>query len=270
MAVFLMYHHIGGDPNADRRYVVSERDFGAQLAHLHAAGYEVVSVGRALAQPESSRRRVGITFDDGSESDWKTAAPLLERYGFGATFYVVPGLLGRPGYMTEDQLVELMRMGFEIGSHSMTHRYLTDVDTATLRTEVVGSKTRLEDLLGRRVRHFSCPGGRVDRRVREMVEEAGYDSLATSQVGIHRAGGDVYRLARVAMYSSTTAADFQRLCRGQGMAARRLPEMALGAAKRLLGNASYDKLRRLLLRHAHGTSVVPRIDSSRTSGERTS
>jgi peptidoglycan/xylan/chitin deacetylase (PgdA/CDA1 family) len=251
MSVFLMYHHIGDDPNADRRYVVSEQNFAAQLAHLQEDGYEVVSVGHALTQPESHTRRVVITFDDGSASDYLTAAPLLRRYGFGATFYVVPGLLGHSGFMTEAQTIEMMRWGFEIGSHSMSHRYLTDLDTLTLHDEIVGSKRRLEQLLGRRVRHFACPGGRVDWRVRRVVQEAGYDSLATSRAGVNHGGSDAYRLSRVAMYNNTSAADFRRLCSGHGMLARRLPEIALGAAKRILGNSSYDRLRRALLSRSH-------------------
>src|SRR5262245_4406196 len=121
MAVVLMYHQIGDAPAAERRYAVHAESFREQLAHLAAGGYEVVGIGQALAHPETRRRRVVITFDDGSASDYEVAAPLLAQRGFGATFYVVPGRLGREGSMTEAQVAELSRAGFEIGSHSMTH-----------------------------------------------------------------------------------------------------------------------------------------------------
>jgi peptidoglycan/xylan/chitin deacetylase (PgdA/CDA1 family) len=190
---------------------------------------------------------VVVTFDDGAESDYTVAAPLLLEHGFGATFYVVPGLLGHAGYMTAAQLRELHAMGFEVGSHSLTHRYLTDVDAAALRDEVLGSKQRLEDLLGEPVRHFACPGGRVNRAVTAAVKEAGYGSLATSRFGQNGAATDPYRLARVAVFRHSTLAQFESVCRGQGLLARRMADTVLAAAKTALGNGTYDRFRRLVL-----------------------
>jgi peptidoglycan/xylan/chitin deacetylase (PgdA/CDA1 family) len=247
MSVYLMYHQIS-DESSDR-YVVSPQAFRDQLDGLAAAGYEVVSVGHALAQPVARRPRVVMTFDDGSVSDRLVASPFLLEHGFGATFYVVPTCLGRPGFMTEAQVLELMRAGFEIGSHSMTHPYLTDLDSDALEREVAGSKRLLEKILGRAVRHFACPGGRVNRQVQAAARAAGYDSVATSRPGVNRPEDDPYSLARVAMFRYTSLTDFARICRGEGMWGRRLPELVLGAAKRLLGNSSYDRLRRVLLSH---------------------
>jgi peptidoglycan/xylan/chitin deacetylase (PgdA/CDA1 family) len=249
MSVLLMYHEIGDVPYAELRYTVSAPQFCEQLAHLAASGYEVVSVGQSLAQPVAKKPRVVMTFDDGSASDYEIAAPLLAERGFGATFYVVSGFLGRAHYMTEAQIVDLTRRGFEIGSHSMTHPYVSDLSDQALENEVVGSKRRLEEILGRPVRHFACPGGRVNGRVRASVVAAGYESLATSRTGMARPGTDRYFLPRVAMYRDTSPPAFARLCRGQGLLARRLPEVARGLAKQLLGNSSYDRVRRGLLSH---------------------
>jgi peptidoglycan/xylan/chitin deacetylase (PgdA/CDA1 family) len=241
-----MYHQVGEPADAERRYVVTERAFDAQMESLSEGGFEVVSVGGALAAP-SSRPRVVLTFDDGSASDRLFAADRLRARGFGATFYAVPGLFGRPGFLTAAQARELVDMGFEVGSHSMTHRYLTDLDPEALREEVAGSKRSLEDVLGRRVRHFACPGGRVDRRVTEAVRAAGYDSLATSRIGVNAAGADAFALARVPVYRQTTLGEFRKLSRARGLRARQLPGLVLDAAKRVLGNDSYDRLRRFVL-----------------------
>jgi peptidoglycan/xylan/chitin deacetylase (PgdA/CDA1 family) len=249
MTVFLMYHEIGDVPHAELRYTVSEPGFRQQLVDLAAGGYEVVGVGQALARPEGRRPRIVMTFDDGAATDHEVAALLLARHGFGATFYVVPTFLGRAGYMTQAQLVELADGGFEVGSHSMTHAYLSDLTDSRLESEVAGSKRRLEQILGRPVRHFACPGGRVSGRVRAAVVAAGYESLATSRTGVARTGADVFALPRVAMYRHTSAAEFGRICRGEGLFTRRLPEIARGFAKQFLGNHSYDRLRRLLLSH---------------------
>jgi peptidoglycan/xylan/chitin deacetylase (PgdA/CDA1 family) len=247
MAVVLMYHQIGEVSTTELRYSVSTESFREQLGHLAASGYEVVGIGQALARPEAGRRRVVITFDDGSASDYRVAAPLLAQHGFGATFYVVPGRLGDDGYMTEAEVVALAESGFEIGSHSMTHPYLNDLAAAALETEVAGSKRRLEALLGRPVRHFACPGGRVNGGVRTAVRAAGYESMATSRTGAAPFGTDPFGLPRIAVLRHTTLTQFARLCRAEGLLFRRLPEAARGVARRILGNGSYDRLRHALL-----------------------
>ena len=247
-SAFLMYHQLG-EPAAggDALYTVPRAAFAAQMHHLRDEGYEVLSVGQALAGRPDGRPRVVMTFDDGSATDRSEAAPLLAALGFGATFYVVAGFLGRPGFVTEAEARELVGMGFEVGSHSMSHRYLSDLDAAGLREEVYASKQRLEDVLGRRARHFACPGGRCNGRVTEAVRDAGYESLATSHVGLNTPATDAFHLTRIAVQRPLSLDAFGSVCRGEGMAQRRLRELALGAAKTVLGNGRYDRVRRALL-----------------------
>ena len=68
------------------------------------------------------------------------AAPILQEFGFGATFYITVGFLGKPGYLSEAQVRNLSSLGFEIGCHSLTHPYLTDLDDSFLHDETVRSK----------------------------------------------------------------------------------------------------------------------------------
>ena len=251
--VFLMYHELerAGRELCDSgpgyvRYVLAEEDFREHLSRLRDAGLRGISTGAALAE-EFPSDSVAITFDDGCASDFEIAAPLLREVGAGATFYVVSGFLGRRGYMTASQVRELSDLGFEVGSHSHTHRYLTDLGAGDLRGELSGSKARLEDSTGRAVEHFSCPGGRWSRAVAEAAREAGYKSVATSRPGRNAAGAHPFALSRVAVMRGTGADGFARLCRAEGLLRRRAQEMALGAAKRLLGNSAYERLRGAVL-----------------------
>ncbi len=116
-----------------------------------------------------------------------------------------------------------------------------------LRTEIVEAKKRLEQLVGQRVDHFSCPGGRWDRRVGEVAQPAGFRSAATSRIATNLPQADPCRLARVTVLRGTSLAEFQALCRGQKLFARRMQEMVLGAAKGVFGNWMYGKLRSALL-----------------------
>jgi peptidoglycan/xylan/chitin deacetylase (PgdA/CDA1 family) len=247
---YLMYHRIGAPEGREDRYTVKEGAFRAHLNYLQLCGYDATSVGNALGRPESQRPQIVLTFDDGCESDLAVAAPLLADHGFKATFYVVPGLLGRPGQLTKQGVVELASLGFEIGSHSLTHAYLDDLDAAALDREASGSRARLEDILGRRVRHFACPGGRCNRAVVDAVRRAGYESLATSHVGLNRPTTDRFGLRRLAIQDGTSIETYARLCRGFGLTERLLREMVLSAAKSVLGNGRYDRMRRSLLKGA--------------------
>lgn len=257
-AVFLMYHEleVEGRPLCEdergyTRYVVSAEDFRQHVSHLRSAGLRrALSVGEALAS-DANRNAGGphvvMTFDDGCETDLLVAAPLLKEAGFGATFYVTVAHLGRRGYMSESQLRELSGSDFEIGSHSLTHSYLHDLTDERVRAEVAESKDRLEQITGRRVAHFSCPGGRWDSRVAREAREAGYESVVTSQIGVNTSATDRFRLSRVAITRGISLEDFGRVSRGEGLAMRRARGAVLDVAKRVLGNSIYERLRSTVL-----------------------
>ena len=131
------------------------------MAWIKEAGWQGLSVGEALRYPDVPS--VCITFDDGSETDLIAAAPVLREFGCNATFYLTAGFLGKPGYLNPSQVRELDAQGFEIGCHSMTHSYLSDLPEPELKREVVDAKLEIEQMVGHRIEHFSCPGGRCGR-----------------------------------------------------------------------------------------------------------
>jgi peptidoglycan/xylan/chitin deacetylase (PgdA/CDA1 family) len=242
------------------RYVVIEALFREQLARLEEKGIRGISVTEALRAPTLPhpltptlpyRPGIAITFDDGSESDLIAAAPALKERGFNATFYAVPGLLGQRGYLSERQLRELSDLGFEIGSHSMTHAFLTDLDADRLHIEIVEAKDKLEQLLGRRVDHFACPGGRWNRHVSQIAELAGYRSVATSRIAANPTSADPFRLARLVVERDTTMAEFEDTCSARRLLVRQVRVAVLSAAKGALGNAAYEKVRSTMLGRAH-------------------
>lgn len=228
-----------------RRYVVSAAAFQAQLAHLKSSGIGAVSLGDALKGMQG--RQVVLTFDDGCETDLRIAAPLLASLGFTATFYVTAGFLGRLGFMTAPQVRGLSAAKFEIGCHSMTHPYLTELDSAGLHREIVDAKEKLEQIVGRAVEHFSCPGGRFDDRVVSRVKEAGYSTLAYSQPRLFRGERDRYSIGRIPVLCDTSPEEFRSVCEGRGLWRRAWGQQLRSAAQRLLGNRLYDGLRSSLL-----------------------
>jgi len=250
--LFLMYHEleIPGRPLCQSepgyvRYIVGEKDFRAQVQLLKQGSLPVMNVTQSFSSKNGDG--VVLTFDDGCETDLLVAAPILRDAGFNATFYITTGFLGKRGYLLPGQVRELGDAGFEIGCHSMTHPYLDEIGDAQLRKEIVEAKAQLEQMTGRTVEHFSCPGGRWSPRVADMARQSGYLSVATSRIGRNTSTSDRYALARVAILRAFDIATFRDLCQGQGLRQMRLREQARGMAKRLLGNSAYDRLRAKLL-----------------------
>jgi peptidoglycan/xylan/chitin deacetylase (PgdA/CDA1 family) len=251
--VFLMYHELElprrplcqSGPGYVR-YILSQESFRSQMSWLAENGWRGLSVGEALGYP--SGNSVAITFDDGSETDLITAAPILKENGLNATFYVTAGFVGNSGYMSSSQVRQLHALGFEIGCHSMTHAYLDELDEPVLRREIFDPGKKLEDMIGRNIEHFSCPGGRYDDRTRDLAREAGYRSLSTSRSHANSSATNPYSLGRVAILRNTDAVTFGRVCAAEGLWQMRFSETLRGTAKRAMGNAMYDRLRSLLLR----------------------
>ena len=172
---------------------------------------------------------------------------MLKELGFGATSYITVGFLGQPGYLSASQVRSLSALGVEIGCHSETHPYLPDVDDARLHDETAGAKDRLEQIAGIPVEHFSCPGGRWDRRVVAAVKAAKFRSMATSRTGMNFAGTNPLGLARVAVLQGTSEESIVQACSGRGLLATQIKEKARESVQRVLGNSAYDSLRALLL-----------------------
>jgi len=143
---------------------------------------------RATEAGNSGRRLVGLTFDDGSADLLHTALPVLEELGFSATVFVIAGMLGGKNtwehvheshpelnLLTADEVREVSERGIEVGSHTMTHRRLADLDPAAVNQEVNDSRHVLGEVLGEEVEGLSYPYGSNSDTVIEAVHRAGYD-----------------------------------------------------------------------------------------------
>jgi peptidoglycan/xylan/chitin deacetylase (PgdA/CDA1 family) len=253
--VYLMYHELAipsrvlcqAEPGYVR-YIVKLKDFESQMQWLKTQSWRAMSVSGAISSPD--QHAVVLTFDDGCETDLLTAAPILKNAGFDATFYITVGFLGRSGYMSRSQVRELSDLSFEIGSHSMTHPYLSDLPDEELQDELVRSRNELQEMTGRAVEHFSCPGGRWSQRVAKFAQRAGYRSVATSRSIANSSGSDRFSLGRIAVMRGTDFGTFQELCQARGLWKLRARELMRSTAKSIFGNSSYDRIRAVLLKHS--------------------
>jgi peptidoglycan/xylan/chitin deacetylase (PgdA/CDA1 family) len=184
----LMYHYVRYvDPAADPlgfNLSVTPEQLAAQLGWLKAAGYETVRMDAAAAcvrgEGPCPARAVALTFDDGYLDAYGVALPLLQQHGYVATFYIVSGFVGQPGYMGWPEIRALRDAGMEIGAHSVSHPDLTTLGLDDLRAQVAQSGAAIAAELGAPVLSFCYPGGRFNDTVAAVARESGYTSATTT------------------------------------------------------------------------------------------
>jgi peptidoglycan/xylan/chitin deacetylase (PgdA/CDA1 family) len=209
----LVFHKVGPVPphaKYPRNYVRAEQ-FDALLASLRRGGFESISFGQLQAHRESHaplpRKPIIITFDDGYRSNAEVAVPLLQKHGFSATIFVVPGRFGQTNgwdadelqepLLTADEVRALRAQGISFGSHTMSHARLTAVSPDVARRELRESREALEALLGEPVRTICYPWAQHSESVRRLAQEAGYTCGVGIRRRLSRASSDVMALPRI-------------------------------------------------------------------------
>jgi peptidoglycan/xylan/chitin deacetylase (PgdA/CDA1 family) len=211
----LTYHKLGPRPRKVRLkgLYVSQSLFTDQLQQLHKAGFGSGTLASCASSPPA--RRVVITFDDGYVNVLQHGLGPLAGTGFKAIQFLVADLLGRCNewdvslgeapepMMDAMQVRDWLAAGHDIGSHTLTHPYLTHLPEAQAREQIIASRKKLEDLFNRPIEHFCYPYGDWNLAVRDLVREAGYKTACTTDAGVNTAADSSFALKRfTARYSS--------------------------------------------------------------------
>ena len=198
LASVLMYHALespdrpcGLQDRGELVYVVDESRFRLHMALIEKSGAHVIlprdRVEGEISEnendyPSSSRRNdIILTFDDGHCSGYSLALSILSESSLRAVFFITTGWTGKDHYLTGEEIKKLHDSGMMIGSHGISHRFMTDLTDDELAAELTGSKKALESIIGEDVISFSAPGGRIDRRVTAAAVKAGYRWIFSSE-----------------------------------------------------------------------------------------
>lgn len=194
-----MYHNID-DNAAFSKLSVSPESFKKQILFLKSHDYNVV---RLEDLPDIIRggkipyKTLAITFDDGYENNYKNAYPVLKECGLTATIFISPALIGREGYLTWEQVIEMSESGvISIGSHTMSHAYLPDLPEQKLKIEIFDSKRAIESHIRKEIYSFSYPVGAFNDYVREKVIKAGYKIAVATNPGKDYPKHDLFAMKR--------------------------------------------------------------------------
>jgi peptidoglycan/xylan/chitin deacetylase (PgdA/CDA1 family) len=206
----LTYHKLGPIPSGARLKALYLRRelFGKQLLELKNAGYQTGSLDN-LRDLLQERSRIVLSFDDGFVNSLEQGLEPLAEHGFSAIQFVVAKMIGRTNdwdlkegeasepLMDLSQLRDWLAAGHQVGSHTLSHPWLTRIFPAAAREEIFASKKALEDRLGIPILHFCYPYGDWNEAVRDLVGEAGYLTASTTEAGVNQGGQDPLTLKRL-------------------------------------------------------------------------
>ncbi len=183
----LAYHMV--EPRFDLSITrVKPDQFRRQIEIALASGYRFVTLREYLAQAQVDEKAVALTFDDGYESIYQYALPILQEYDIRATVFVISHYLGKMDdwdvnfggirfrHLDADGVRALHDAGWEIGSHTCSHWDLTRLSAAGRREEVTASKMELERLTQAQVQTISYPFGNTNAEVIADCRAAGYEA----------------------------------------------------------------------------------------------
>jgi peptidoglycan/xylan/chitin deacetylase (PgdA/CDA1 family) len=180
----LVYHGVARSGDDPKRLLVSPEHLESHVRFLKRRGYRFLTAQELLVHGAPGNGIAALTFDDGFHNWVTDALPVLRRHGARATFYVCPGRFGEqhwdvPGkagrLMDEDDARALVEAGMELGSHSLSHPDLRQLENGALATELRESKSAVEGMTGSPCLTFAYPYGLYDERVTQAVAEAGYE-----------------------------------------------------------------------------------------------
>jgi peptidoglycan/xylan/chitin deacetylase (PgdA/CDA1 family) len=208
----LMYHSIGPlREGFDAFLTISPEMFERHLRWLTRHGYTPIHLAEWIGYCRDGRpipeKPVVLTFDDGYRDTAEFGFPLLKKYGFKGTLFLVTDHIGGSNIwdlplgvseqplMAAEEVRHWAANGIEIGSHSRSHPDLRSSTSEVIAMELKQSRACLERLLGTPVTTFAYPYGYLDHRAPEAARSV-YDAALTCDLGINLLSTDPMLLRR--------------------------------------------------------------------------
>lgn len=207
----LNYHKIADE---HKSLSVTLDDFEQQMKWLKEYGFTCITpeqlydfVANGAELPE---KPVLITFDDGYKDNYTNAYPIMKKYGMKGTIFVVTGFLGvYDNYLTWEQAKELLDAGFNIESHTYSHKSMTEASDEDISNELVKSRQTIKEKLGIDSDFMAYPTGTYNLHIAELVKNAGYKGAFTIKYDNVSRDSNVYALERVPVFhTNETNKDF--------------------------------------------------------------
>ncbi|MEX2574293.1 MAG: polysaccharide deacetylase family protein [Balneolaceae bacterium] len=221
----MKYHRLTKQKvSGSARFLVNLDDFIKQMKLLETLNYTTVTFQDVHLYQEGRlslpKKPIIITFDGGHRTTYELAIPVMMQLKMQGVIFVLGDRSMRYAVwkeekrrerlplMTDWQILEARKNGFEIGAHSMNHPDLSDFGLRKIREEIVRSRQTLEYLLGEPVHSFAYPHGLLDTRIESIVAEAGFRFACGDYGGSSGIRENPFNIHRASVYNNSRTLRF--------------------------------------------------------------
>ena len=206
----LVYHKINSTSELGINSIAPKK-FAAHIKHLYEMGYRTVTVRDILFETPLPPKPLIITFDDGYASVHSNAFEILDYYDYKAMVFVISEFIGKLNiwdatlgwqqsrHLSAEELNQFVQCGWEIGSHSRTHRSLVNLNKDALSRELKESKDKIESITGKEVSSLAYPFGFYNVNVKTLASESGY-YFGFKNFSLHAEIRDLFEIQRIPIY----------------------------------------------------------------------
>jgi len=210
--VILAYHAVSDNITGIEELFVSPYEFYKQIEYLYQNGYKPLHFDE-IKDFQKYKKPVIVTFDDGYANNYHIAYPVLKKFNFKATIFMVAGYIDKPGYLSKAQIKEMMDI-ISFQSHTLKHPELDKLSDKELEKECITSKEILEEITGQPVYALAYPYGCYNQKVIDIVSKY-YKYAANTERGIYSGAVGDYEINRICISRSHKFNTFIRLLKAE-------------------------------------------------------
>lgn len=216
-----MYHsiseHVGKEKH--NKWRVKPKDFEKQMNWFYKNNWESFTISELVKLDEIPKKSFVVTFDDGFEDNFLNAFPILKKYNFKATIYLVPNQKTNhweekntsvlSNLLNNEQILQMQNSGLiEFGSHTLSHVNLSTINDEQLLNELKKSKEEVEKITNQECEAFAYPYGKFDDNIVNSVKRVGYKNATVVKRGLFKKDDDVFTIKRVGILGTESFFDF--------------------------------------------------------------
>ena len=217
----LCYHDIRdlrpGESQRLKEYIVGESNFIDQMQSLKDSGYQTISLDDyydyLTVGKELPAKPIIVSFDDTDLEQYTVGARELEKHGFRGTYFIMTISIGRPRYMSSEQIRDLADKGHSIATHTWDHHMVTKYTEEDWDKQITSSKEKIEKITGKPVTFFAYPFGIWDSTVFDPLKKRGIKGAF--QLSAKRNTQEpLYTLRRTIVHGAWSTTQMHRYIRG--------------------------------------------------------
>jgi len=212
-AVILMYHSVA-DNNVF--FTVKPEIFETQMKYLKNNNYNVIKLSDLIDilkyNNKIPKKIVVLTFDDGYNDNYTNVFPILKKYNFPATIFLITGLIGKEINNSQnitlkalnwDEIQEMHNSGLvDFQPHTTNHR-------ESNQQEIIDSKKEIEKKFGKKCEFFAYPRGLYNKEIIDILKNNGFKAARTVEGGKVNQGDNLFKLKSVSVNSTTSFIQFR-------------------------------------------------------------